>query len=99
MKTAIYHPEAEAELHEAARWYEGRSVGLGDQFLDAVEKGLEKVLRSPESWGILRGDVRYYHLPRFPYAILFQVRGEGVFIVAIMHLSRQPEYWTGRTED
>ncbi len=98
MKPAVFHPEAETELNEAAEWYEGRSAGLGDRFLDAVDDARIRILRSPESWGTLRRDVRYYHLPRFPYAILFQVQAEHVLIVAVMHLSRRPEYWTYRTE-
>jgi toxin ParE1/3/4 len=72
MRTAAFHPEAEAELNEAAQWYEGRSVGLGDRFLDAVDERLLQILRSPESWGILRGDVRYYHLPHFPLRSCFK---------------------------
>jgi hypothetical protein len=33
----IYHPDAEAELIESARFYEQRVPSLGGQFLNAVE--------------------------------------------------------------
>ena len=33
----IYHPDAEAELIESARFYEQRVPSLGGQFLDAAE--------------------------------------------------------------
>ncbi len=35
-----YHPAASAELIQAGRFYEERSVGLGHRFLDAVDEAL-----------------------------------------------------------
>ena len=37
--TVIYHPEAEAELIEAARFYARRVDGLGAEFLAAALSG------------------------------------------------------------
>lgn len=34
----IYHPDAEAELIEAARFYEQRIHGLGARFLDSRDR-------------------------------------------------------------
>jgi toxin ParE1/3/4 len=40
----IYHPEAEAELVDAAEYYEERLPGLGAEFLEAVDAGVDVVL-------------------------------------------------------
>ena len=45
--TLDYHPAASTELIEAGRFYEGRSVGLGHAFLDAVEEALATLQRNP----------------------------------------------------
>jgi hypothetical protein len=33
-----FRPEAEADLADAYRWYEDKRVGLGDEFLDTVDR-------------------------------------------------------------
>jgi hypothetical protein len=40
----IYHPDAEAELIESARFYEQRVPSLGGQFLNAVELAIGAIL-------------------------------------------------------
>ena len=48
----IYHPDAEAELIESARFYEQRVASLGGQFLDAAELAIGAILDAPERWSI-----------------------------------------------
>jgi hypothetical protein len=43
----IHHPEAEAELIEAAQFYERRVLGLGAQFLDTVEIAIGLIGKAP----------------------------------------------------
>ena len=38
----IFHPEAEAELMDAARQYDNARKGLGDEFTDAVQNGCDQ---------------------------------------------------------
>ena len=40
-----FNPLAEAELFEAARWYDERSTGLGAAFVDAVHDATVMVLK------------------------------------------------------
>jgi len=39
----IYHPHAEAELIEAAQFYERRVPTLGAQFLDAADRAIRTI--------------------------------------------------------
>ena len=41
---------AEAELAEAAAWYEERASGLGQEFLDEFEAVMRRVMRFPDAW-------------------------------------------------
>ncbi len=44
MKTVTFHEDANAEMNDAAQYYEERAFGLGLSFLDAVEGAVEKIL-------------------------------------------------------
>ena len=40
-------PEAIAEILQAAEWYEDRRLGLGEEFLSAVEQAMDAVAAAP----------------------------------------------------
>jgi plasmid stabilization system protein ParE len=92
----IQHPEATAELTEAAQVYERKVPALGAQFLDAVDEAVAAVLAAPERWRIIEDEVRRYLMPRFPYAIYYRVIPGQIRILAFKHHSRHPNYWRHR---
>jgi hypothetical protein len=44
----IVRPKAEADLREAAHWYESRRPHLGSQFLDEISEALHLLEITPE---------------------------------------------------
>jgi hypothetical protein len=44
----IVAPEAEQDLAQAYAWYEGRRIGLGEDFLSCVDACIEAIRRTPE---------------------------------------------------
>ncbi len=96
---AIYHPEAEAELAEATRFYERRVPTLGVQFLHAVDKSIATILEAPLRPPITNGDVRRYLMTRFPYGIYYRVFQDHLRILAFKHHSRHSDYWRSRLAD
>lgn len=95
----IYHPDAEAELIEAAQYYERRVATLGVQFLDDADRAASLILETPERWRIIEEDVRTYLMARFPYAIYYRVLSDRVHILAFKHHSRHPDYWRYRIQE
>jgi plasmid stabilization system protein ParE len=93
---ASFHDLAKVELNEAAQYYEIKSPGLGAAFLAEAEHSVAVILQFPESSQIVRGTVRQRLLRRFPYGLLYRVRGEQIRILAVMNLRRRPAYWVGR---
>ena len=89
----VYHPHAEAELVEAARFYEKRLPTLGSQWLDATDQALAKISATPTRWRIIEKDVRRYLMPRFPYTIYYRALVDEVRILAFKHHKRHPGYW------
>lgn len=92
----VQHPEAAAELTEAAKVYELKVPSLSAQFLDAVDEAVSVFLAAPERWRIVENEVRRYLMPRFPYAIYYRVLPDQIRILAFKHHSRHPDYWQNR---
>jgi toxin ParE1/3/4 len=90
----ISHP-ASAEFADAVRWYELKRTGLGAEFFDAVTQAIELVRSRPEI-GTAAGRTRSWLLSRFPYRVIYRVRDEDIYVVAIAHTSRRPGYWKKR---
>lgn len=91
-----FHPEAQAEFFKAVTYYEECEVGLGDDFALAIDEALQRIVDFPNAWHILEGDVRRCLTHRFPFGILYCIEPDGIFILAVMDLRRDPDYWKHR---
>ncbi len=96
MLRVVSHPEADEELEAAALWYEARQPELGDDFLDDFELALRRVIQDPQRPRFIRGKNRKLNLNRFPYAIVYELQKDILFVKAVMHLHRRPFYWRHR---
>lgn len=92
----VSHPEADQELEAAALWYEERQRDLGHDFLSEFQRTLQRISATPERWRKIQGDNRKLDFHRFPYPVVYSVRGEVIYIKAVMHLRRRPFYWQDR---
>jgi hypothetical protein len=92
----VSHPEAVQELEAGALWYEDRQPGLGNDFIDEFEDTLRRIVAKPERWRKMRGDNCKLNFHHFPYAIVYSVHPDAIYIKAVMHLHRRPFYWQHR---
>ena len=92
----VFHPEAEAEFLAAIDYYEGCEPGLGYDFSIEVHSTIGNILSFPKAWPILEEDIRRCLTRRFPYGIVYSQDGDVIFILAVMHLHRDPDYWKDR---
>jgi hypothetical protein len=95
MKIVFLHP-AKAEFMAAILYYNGQSEGLGYEFAAEVSRTLERIVQYPDAWFRLSKRTRRCRTNRFPYGLIYQVREDILLIVAVMHLSRNPETWKSR---
>jgi len=91
-----FHPQAEAEFLAAIAYYEDLEPGLGEDFSLEVYFRVLNILSYPNAWPILDDDVRRCLVNRFPYGILYSVEPDRIYILAVMHLHRYPDYWKHR---
>jgi plasmid stabilization system protein ParE len=94
-----FHSAARAEAEAAARWYEEREPRLGADLVTEVERAVDEVAESPETWPRCPEDSRARRLvlSRFPFSVIYVVTSERqVVIVAVAHTKRRPGYWSER---
>jgi len=89
---------AEADVLDAALWYEQRSPGLGREFLAAVEVTLAEIAAMPERYPVVHGEARRALLRRFPYGVYFIVTPDLVSVIACVHVRRDSRRWQERTD-
>ncbi|MFY9270580.1 MAG: type II toxin-antitoxin system RelE/ParE family toxin [Candidatus Manganitrophaceae bacterium] len=94
--TFTFHPEAKAEFNEAIDYYEECESGLGYDFAMEVFATVQNVLYYPTSWPVIEEDVRRCLVNRFPYGVIYSIEQGEIFILAVMHLRRHPDYWKNR---
>ncbi|MBT5290879.1 MAG: type II toxin-antitoxin system RelE/ParE family toxin [Thiotrichales bacterium] len=91
-----FHPEAEIEFNKSIDYYEEIGSGLGYDFALEVYSTIKRSVEFPDAWTVFEGEIRRSLVKRFPYGILYSKEQKGIFIVAVMNLHRQPEYWKHR---
>jgi plasmid stabilization system protein ParE len=92
----IILPEAEADVADAAQWYEAQERGLGRQFMRAFRAATSILRRTPLHHRPVIEEARRVLLRRFPYAVFFEIHGSDVVILACLHTARDPEEWQRR---
>jgi len=68
--------EAEDEFLAAISRYNIEREGLGHEFAAEVRRTLERIEQYPEAWVALSRRTRRCLVNRFPYGVLYQVRGD-----------------------
>ncbi|WP_394829760.1 type II toxin-antitoxin system RelE/ParE family toxin [Pendulispora albinea] len=100
MKARVrFHLAARLEAEAAARWYEERQPGLGDDFFVTVEDTIHAIADARNPGTVSPDDprARRVRLYRFPYFIVFMLRSASeIVIVAVAHAKRRPGYWRER---
>jgi toxin ParE1/3/4 len=98
MMQILFHPEAQAELSCAINYYEDSLPSLGYQFAIEVFAAVERIKANPRPWPLLNDQLRRCLIHRFPYGIIDSIDDvqSTVLILAVMHLHREPGYWSER---
>lgn len=93
------HPEAEAELGDAAAYYaEHASPAVAYAFLAEFQRVQDLLVDNPLRGPHAEDGLRLYHFDRFPYTVIYESDTQGnLLIYAVAHQHRKPGYWTERT--
>jgi hypothetical protein len=85
-------PRVEAQIDDAATWYENQYRVLGDRFLDAVSAAEVVLTRIPRAFRVdPTVGFRSLLLNGFPYRLWYEVAGAEVHVVAFTHVRAGPQ--------
>ncbi len=94
--TLIFDPLAKREYEDAFEYYEVQEEGLGEKLRSAMWAAIAILERFPEIGEEVRPGIRKILLRRFPYKLIYSVTDDVVYIIAVAHGRREPDYWLGR---
>ena len=90
---------ANNELIDAYNWYEGQQTGLGSRFKSAVREASHHIAGAPLLYPVELDEVRRYVMNRFPFTLRYVLRGDEVWVMAVSHQHRHPDYWVERIQN
>lgn len=96
MKPHAFHPEADAEYAAAAEQYAGQGAGLGGRFYDEIERLIGIIKEGPHRFREYDPPARRLLAKGFPFAVVYLNEPDRIWIVAVMPLHRDPDYWKHR---
>ena len=82
-------PEAELDLLVAAGWYEAQRQGLGAEFIEELSLLVASLANNALLYADLFEGVRRVFARRFPFAVSFQIVGDEVVVISILHMRRR----------
>lgn len=97
MYKSVLLPVAKEDIKDAATWYESKKEKLGKRFILHVRQITAVIKGNPYLYAIRYNDVRTAVLDVFPFMIHYVIDEleEKVVIIAVLHISRNPDIWTG----
>lgn len=71
-------------MQAAYRWYEREREGLGEEFLQIVDRVVGIIADYPEGFPVVHRDIRRALLKRFPYSVIASKRIMSLLLVVFI---------------
>lgn len=97
---AIFHPEADEDFIRGLRHYTDKQPELGLRFYHHINELATEVAGQPTLFRIYRPPHARRHFRRpFPYAVVYVLKPDYIWVLAVMHFKQPPSYWIHRLTD
>ncbi|MGN2392772.1 type II toxin-antitoxin system RelE/ParE family toxin [Pelomicrobium sp. G1] len=91
-----FYPAAAEEVLAAFEWYAERSEAAAEGSRKELQHAVVAISTAPTRWPRYAACTRRYVFPRFPYSLIYRLRGDEVEVLAVAHGKRRPGYWRAR---
>jgi plasmid stabilization system protein ParE len=91
-----FHPAATEELEISADWYAKTSQEAACGFVIEIDAALKKIESDPARFPHVDRRHQACGVDRYPFQIVFRNDGARIYVVAIAHAKRRPNYWGDR---
>lgn len=85
------HPLVRADISDAINWYEDQQPGLGLEFAAEFRAHYRQLAQNAQLYAVRFADVRRLNLDRFPYGLFYVIRAPEIWLLAVLHASRDTE--------
>lgn len=99
MRHILFHHLARKEFLEARDYYDDLVFGLGKIFVTELEKSLNVIKTNPAAYPVINENIRKAVIIKFPYSILYRLEEDRIYVLAVMHQKRKPNYWVKRLDN
>lgn len=82
-------PEAELDLLFAAGWYEAQRQGLGAAYIEELSALVSSLAENALLYEEFFEGTRRVFARRFPFVVTYQITGDEVVVISILHMRRQ----------
>ncbi len=89
--------EALTDIQEVTDWYNEQLQGLGSRFLKQTKLQINSLKMDAEIYTNRYADVRCMLIKKFPFMVHYTIDNLTVKIFAVLHTSRNPKIWEGRS--
>lgn len=96
MKPLQISEPAALELTEVVAGKKERRRGWGAKLFEAVSHVFDVIEHFPESRERRRATARQLPVRGFPFLVVYRIRPDDVYVVAVAHAKRRPGYWLNR---
>ena len=87
----VFKPLARHEVSEAYAWYQQPHIGMGDEFLDELERTRGFIAGNPYLYPRVEDEMRCANLNRFPYSLFYVIEQSGVSVLSCFMQHRDPK--------
>ena len=87
---------ARHDLLRAVQYLEEVAPAMAARFLDEVDEAKDLIAEFPRLGASATRGTRRVQLHSFPYSLVYRIDDEVIFVFAVRHHSRDPEYWESR---
>lgn len=84
------------DLKESISYYE-KEAGKGQDFENDFDIALDRIIENPQLYQVL-DEVGYRRcfLKTFPYSVFFKIMKDHIYVIAVGHHRRKPNFWIKR---
>lgn len=96
MQKLLIKPLAEKDIEDITLWYNDIRKDLGNEFLLSLEATFNSIQGNPTNFQIVYKNLRRALTIRFPYGVFYIIEENTIYVLAVVHTSRNPKSWRKR---
>jgi len=98
MKSLRRHPEVDTEIEGWAEILSRNSDWSPARFFAAIREAYRHIQERPTHAHFVHKQFRRYNIPGQSHAAIYREEEDAIYIIAVMHEKRHPDYWKERVE-